>query len=69
MAVRSRCADAGLLHHSDRGCPYAAEAYKRALEAKGISRSMSRSGNCHDNAAMESCFSTLKFELGERFPS
>ena len=69
MAVRRRCPDAGLLHHSDRGSPYAAEAYQRALEAKGIICSMSRRGNCHDNAAMESWFSTLKFELGERFPS
>ena len=69
MAVRRRCPEAGLLHHSDRGSPYAAEDYQDALEARGIVCSMSRRGNCHDNAAMESWFSTLKFELGERFPS
>ncbi len=69
MAVRRRCPEAGLLHHSDRGSPYAAEDYQDALEARGIICSMSRRGNCHDNAAMESWFSTLKFELGERYPS
>jgi transposase InsO family protein len=69
MAVRRRCPDAGLLHHSDQGSPYASEDYQRELAAHGIVCSMSRRGNCHDNAAMESWFSTLKFELGERFES
>ena len=48
---------------------YASEDYQKALEAHGITCSMSRRGNCYDNAAMESWFSTLKFELGERFES
>jgi len=69
MAVRRRCPDAGLMHHSDQGSPYASEDYQRELAAHGIICSMSRRGNCHDNAAMESWFSTLKFELGERFES
>jgi len=68
-AVRRRCPGAGLLHHSDQGSPYASDDYQRALAANGITCSMSRRGNCYDNAAMESWFSTLKFELGERFTS
>jgi putative transposase len=67
MAVRRRCPDEGLLHHSDQGSPYASEDYQKFLGAHGITCSMSRRGNCYDNAAMESWFSTLKFELGERF--
>jgi putative transposase len=66
-AIRRRCPDQGLLHHSDQGSTYASEDYRRALDAHGITCSMSRRGNCHDNAAMESWFSTLKSELGERF--
>jgi transposase InsO family protein len=69
MAVRRRCPDAGLLHHSDQGAPYASEDYRRELEGRGVTISMSRRGNCLDNAAMESWFSTLKNELGERFES
>jgi putative transposase len=69
MAVRRRCPDEGLLHHSDRGSPYASEDYQKKLELNGIVCSMSRRGNCHDNAAMESWFSTFKSELGERFGS
>jgi transposase InsO family protein len=69
MAVRRRCPEEGLLHHSDRGSPYASEDYQKELEANGIVCSMSRRGNCHDNAAMESWFSTFKSELGERFES
>jgi transposase InsO family protein len=69
MALRRRCPKAGLLHHSDRGSPYASEDYQKELEAHGIICSMSRRGNCHDNAAMESWFSTLKSELGENFES
>ncbi len=68
-AIRRRCPEAGLLHHSDQGSPYASDDYQKALAANGITCSMSRRGNCYDNAAMESWFSTLKFELGERFPS
>jgi transposase InsO family protein len=69
MALRRRCPDAGLLHHSDQGSTYASEDYLKLLAAHGITCSMSRRGNCIDNAAMESWFSTLKCELGERFNS
>jgi putative transposase len=69
MALKRRCPDAGLLHHSDQGCTYASEDYRAVLEAHGITCSMSRRGNCHDNAVAESFFSTLKSELGERFES
>ena len=69
LALRRRCPDAGLLHHSDRGSPYASEDYQKELEAHGIICSMSRRGNCHDNAAMESWYSTLKSELGESLES
>lgn len=68
-ALRRRCPDAGLLHHSDQGSTYASEDYQNVLKAHGITCSMSRRGNCHDNAAMESWFSTLKSEEGERFES
>ena len=69
QAVRRRCPEAGLLHHSDRGSTYASEDYQEVLREHGIICSMSRRGNCHDNAAMESWFSTFKFELGETFDS
>jgi transposase InsO family protein len=69
MAIKRRCPDVGLLHHSDQGCTYASEDYQAALEARGIVCSMSRRGNCYDNAVMESFFSTVKHELGERFDS
>ena len=68
-ALRRRCPGAGLLHHSDQGCTYASEDYQDILVANGITCSMSRRGNCYDNAAMESWNSTLKSELGERFES
>jgi transposase InsO family protein len=67
MALKRRCPGPGLLHHSDRGSQYASEDYQKVLEARGITCSMSRKGNCHDNAAMESWFGTLKTELGETF--
>jgi putative transposase len=54
----------GLLHHSDRGSQYVDEDYIKALIAAGIERSMSRAGNCYDNAAMESFWSTLKSDTG-----
>lgn len=69
MALKRRCPDIGLLHHSDQGCTYASEDYQAILGAHGITCSMSRRGNCYDNAVMESFFSTLKSELGERFES
>lgn len=68
-AIKRRCPGTGLLHHSDRGAPYTSEDYQNLLEANGVICSMSRKGNCIDNAAMESWFSTLKSELGERFES
>jgi transposase InsO family protein len=59
-ALRRRCPEAGLLHHSDQGCTYASEDYQKILEARGITCSMSHRGNCYDNAAMESWNSTFK---------
>jgi len=67
MAIRRRCPEVGLLHHSDQGSTYASEDYQRVLDEHGIVCSMSRKGNVFDNAAMESWNSTLKTELGERF--
>jgi putative transposase len=69
MALRRRCPGTGLLHHSDQGSTYASEDYQDVLEKQGITCSMSRRGNCLDNAAMESWNSTLKVELGEDFES
>ena len=69
MAVKRRCPPPGLLHHSDQGCTYASEDYRARLEQHGITCSMSRRGNCYDNAVMESWFSTVKSEEGERFES
>jgi putative transposase len=69
MALKRRCPNAGLLHHSDRGSTYASEDYQRVLDAHGITCSMSRTGDCYDNAVMEAFFSTVKMELGERFES
>jgi transposase InsO family protein len=69
MAVRRRRPGMGLLHHTDQGSPYASEDYQDALEAVGITCSMSRRGNCYDNAAMESWFGKFKVELGEDFES
>jgi transposase InsO family protein len=69
MALKRRCPDAGLLHHSDQGCTYASEDYRARLAQHGITCSMSRRGNCYDNAVMESWFSTVKSEQGERFES
>jgi putative transposase len=67
MALKRRCPDSGLLHHSDQGCTYASEAYQAVLDTHGIVCSMSRRGNCHDNAVMESFFSTVKSELADQF--
>jgi transposase InsO family protein len=63
MALWRRKPAPGLLHHSDRGVRYAAADYQRALGAHGIRCSMSRKGNCWDNACVESFFGTLKKEL------
>jgi putative transposase len=62
-AIESRRPDgARLLHHSDRGCQYTSDAYQRTLRALGIECSMSRTGDCYDNAAMERFFWSLKHE-------
>ncbi len=63
-ALRHRNPPQGLLHHSDRGVQYACQDYAAALAAAGLVCSMSRRGNCYDNAAMESFWSTLKTETG-----
>ena len=63
MALRHRRPPAGVVHHSDRGCQYASSVYRSALAANGCIASMSRRGNCYDNAAMEAFWSTLKHEL------
>ena len=63
MAVHHRGLPTGLLHHSDRGCQYAATVYQQRLFALHIQCSMSRPGNCWDNAVVESFFATLKTEL------
>ena len=69
MAVKRRCPAAGLLHHSDQGSTYASDDYQAVLDTHGITCSMSRRGNCYDNAVMEAFFSTVKNEIGERFES
>jgi putative transposase len=69
MAVYRRCPDPGLLHHSDRGCTYTCEDYQTYLAARGIACSMSRRGDCYDNAVIESFFATVKKEEADRFPS
>jgi transposase InsO family protein len=63
MAIHPRMPKAGLLHHSDRGSQYAATAYQPLLTMHGMTGSMSRRGNCWDNACVESFFGTLKREL------
>lgn len=62
MALWRRKPEPGLLHHSDRGVQYAAQDYQRLLGEHGIACSMSRKGNCWDNAVVESFFRTLKVE-------
>ena len=63
MALTNRQPSAGLRHHSDRGSQYAATHYQQVLTSHGITPSMSRKGNCWDNACVESFFGTLKREL------
>ena len=63
MALQQRSVPVGLLHHSDRGSQYGAVAYQQRLVSCGIRCSMSRPGNCWDNAVVESFFATLKTEL------
>lgn len=66
MAVTHRKPEAGLLHHSDRGCQYTSQAYQTFLKDHEIRVSMSRKGNCWDNAVMERFFGTLKRECISR---
>jgi len=67
MALARRSPTVGLVHHSDQGSTYASEDYRARLAAHGLTSSMSRRGNCYDNAVMESFFSTVKSELADRF--
>lgn len=71
MALQRRKPPPGGLHHSDRGSPYASHEYRKLLDAHGARQSMSRKGNCWDNAPVESFFGSMKTELdfGERYPS
>jgi putative transposase len=68
MALASRQPAAGLIHHTDRGCQYTAAAYREALAVRTITPSMSRAGDCYDNAMAESFFATLKAELIDTRP-
>ena len=63
MALARRNPETGVLHHSDRGSQYACGEYQKLLVKNGFRCSMSRTGNCYDNAAMESFWGTLKTEL------
>jgi transposase InsO family protein len=66
MALRHRRPPPGMVHHSDRGVQYASITYRQTLQQAGVVSSMSRRGNCYDNAAMESFWSTLKRDLIHR---
>ena len=61
-ALVKRGRPTGVIHHSDRGVQYASGEYRRQLQQHGLTASMSRKGNCYDNAAMEAFWSTLKRE-------
>ena len=63
MAIRSRKPSEGLLHHSDRGVQYTSSRYRETLDEQGIEASMSRVGNCYDNAVVESFWGKLKTEM------
>jgi len=63
MAVWNRRPPRGLLFHSDRGVQYASHAFRKVLKSHGMLRSMSRKGECWDNACAETFFKTLKVEL------
>jgi transposase InsO family protein len=66
-ALMRRYPKGGLVFHSDRGSTYASHEHRHLLDQYGVVCSMSGTGNCFDNAPMESWFSTLKIELGEKF--
>ena len=63
MAISAKRPAAGLIHHSDRGVQYASAEYRKVIQSAGFQASMSRKGDCYDNAPMESFFHTLKTEL------
>jgi transposase InsO family protein len=63
MAISAQRPGAGLIHHSDRGVQYASAEYRNVMQSAGLRASMSRKGDCYDNAPMESFFHTLKTEL------
>lgn len=65
MALSTRTVTAGLIHHTDRGVQYSSAEYVQRLKEHAIVPSMSRKGNCWDNAPAESVFSSLKFEIGD----
>ena len=70
LQARPGASLADLLHHSDRGCQYTSAGFRRGLGLRGIQQSMSRRGNCYDNAAMESFWATLKAEcFGRTIPA
>lgn len=66
-ALLRRNPEAGLVFHSDRGSTYASHEHRLLLDRQNVVCSMSGTGNCFDNAAMESWFSTFKFEVGAKF--
>ena len=70
MALRHRQPPAGLVHHSDRGVQYASAAYRQRLAAAGVVPSMSRRGNCYDNAMIEIFYNRERFHsaLGYKSP-
>ncbi len=67
MAIGGQHPDRGLIHHSDRGSQYASDAFRNALKRCGARASMSRTGNCYDNAVAESFYHSLKTELPNDF--
>lgn len=62
-AIKATQPPAGLIHHSDRGGQYAGKRYRGILKRSSVRQSMSRAGDCYDNAFMESCFGTIKTEM------
>jgi len=68
-ALETRRPPAGIIHHTDRGSQYCAGQYRRLLAKAGLVASMSRRGDCWDNAMAESLVKTIKVELGDHFSS
>ena len=69
QAIFERTPEAGVLHHSDRGSQYTSNDYRQRLKDNELIASMSKKGDCWDNAVAESFFATLKVELGDSFSS